>query len=390
VLFEERMFIKKDVRKVPQILADATSRAVSAPPSPDPASSEDTNEKDGGGGIVREIRFARRAPEFLPSCNVSLLLEPRYRPALDNLVQLSLYDCGLQSLTGIEKSNDTQPPLFPKLESLDLGRNPRLTNESMPDTFHTQFPRLVQIWLDDCSFGPNIPSSLLELRKIEVVRMTGNQLEGELEDGIGIRYWENAKVLALDGNKITSIGRGIGRMKYLEKLHLRGNNLASLPEGVPSASNCSLIMIGLSSNQLSSLPSSLLEAGSSLKELYLNGNQIEELPDGLAEKLVGLKKLNLAHNSIGKGAKITAGSQDSSNSNSGDEDMEHADFQQLLPQDFVERFGTPEPLTGNCVKEGECMVRLEGNPLSDSIRKKFLEEEKRKTKETMMETEVIE
>ena len=279
------MFVKRDQRKIPQILADAASRA-------DPASDE---------GVVTEMRFARRAPEFLANGNgsVSLLLEPRYRPALDNLMQLSLYDCGLQSLAGIEQRNkdDGAPPLFPRLESLDVGRNPKLTNESLPDTFHTQFPRLVQLWADDCSLGPDIPSTLLNLDKLQVVRMTGNKLEGELEGGIGTRHWRHLKILALDGNKLSSIGRGIGKMKELEKLYLRGNNLTSLPEGVPGVGNSSLTVLSLSSNQLTSVPMSLV-ACATLKDLYLNGNQIEELPEWLAKNLVGLRKLNLAHNSI--------------------------------------------------------------------------------------------
>jgi len=373
------MFIKKDVRKIPQILTDATSRAVAAPPSPDPA-----NDKEDDSG-----------PEFLPSSSVSLLLEPRYRPALDNLVQLSLYDCGLQTLAGIQQSVDSaaRAALFPKLTSLDIGRNPKLTNDSLPATFHTQFPQLGQLWSDDCSFGPHIPSTLLELDKLQVVRMSGNQLEGELEDGIGIRYWKVLKVLALDGNKLSNIGRGIGKMNYLEKLHLRGNKLTSLPEEVPSRNNSNLTMLSLSSNQLSSLPASLAVVGATLKELYLNGNQIEELPEGLAEKLVALKKLNLAHNSIGKGENVTAGSQNSSGANDGDIAMEDADDDgdgtQHLPQDFVNRFGMPEPLTGMCTKEDECIVRMEGNPMAESIRKKYLEEVRRKEKATAMETEVI-
>ncbi|KAL7537695.1 hypothetical protein ACHAWF_005874 [Thalassiosira exigua] len=382
------MFIKKDIRKIPQILADATARAAAAPPSPDPAN---PNETDDGNGVVVEMRFARRAPEFLPSCDVSLLLEPRHRPALAHLMQLSLYDCGLQTLAGIERSDRQSEPLFPKLEQLDVGRNPKLTNSALPETFHTQFPRLCQLWLDDCGLGPDIPSTLLELNKLQVVRMTGNQLEGDLEDGIGIRYWKGLRILALDGNKLSSVGRGLGTMKLLEKLHLRGNNLTCLPEGVPCKGNSSLVMISLSSNKLSSLPLSLVDVGPSLKELYINGNQIEELPPGLAEKLVGLKKLNLAHNSIGKGVALAAGSQGNPlTSNDGDAIMEDAedDAGIELPHDFIQRFGLPDPLTGNCIKN-QCTARMEGNPLAEHMRKRYLEEEKKKASNMTMETEAV-
>lgn len=383
------MFVKKDVRKIPQILEDAASRAV-APPSPNPAHADDKND---GGGIVTEMRFARRAPEFLPSCSVSLLLGPKSRPALDNLVQLSLYDCGLRTLAGIEEAGDrvARAPLFPQLTSLDLGRNPQLTNDSLPDTLHTQLPELLELWSDDCGFGPHIPATLLELDKLQVVRLTGNQLVGELEDGIGIRYWKFARVLALDGNKLTSVGRGLGRMKRLEKLQLRGNNLTSLPRGVPSGDNSNLVMLSLASNQLSSIPASLAQVSATLQEVYLNGNNIERLPEGSGwSELVALKKLNLSHNSIGKGESVAAGSQNSAGTSDGDVAMDEADDpDEPLPRDFVARFGRPEPLTGECTKDAGVVVRMEGNPVAESIRKKYAEDEKRKTEATAMETEVV-
>ena len=332
------------------------------------------------------MSFLSRAPEFLPSRSVSLLLEPKSRPALDKLVQLSLYDCNLQTLAGIEEASDcvARAPLFPKLTSLDLGRNLDLTNDSLPATFHTQVPELLQLWSDDCGFGPHIPATLLELDKLQVVRMSGNQLVGELEDGIGIRYWKFTKVLALDANKLTSVGRGLGRMKYLEKLQLRGNNIMSLPLGVPSGENSNLIVISLASNQLSTLPASLAGVSATLKELYLNGNNIRELPEEAGwSKLVALKKLNLSHNSIGKRESPTAGSQNSA----GDGDVAMVDANDFLPRDFVARFGLPEPLSGECTNDGRVVVRMEGNPVADSIREKYMEEEKKKTQAVAMETE---
>lgn len=374
------MFIKKDTRKIPEILKDATSRAVAEPSSPNPADDDKNNDKN---TIVTEMRFARRAPEFNPQYNVSMVIEPQYRPALNNLVQLSLYDCGLQTLAGIEQSNDRVEVLFPKLESLDLGRNPKLNNESFPDTFHTQFPSLVQLWLDDCALGPNIPSAILEISALEGVRITNNKLKGKLEDGIGIRYWRELKTLALDGNQLTSIGRGIGHLKYLEKLQIRGNALTSLPEGVPSAKNSVLTMISLSSNKLTSLPDSLMGVVT-LKELFLNGNQLESLPEGLAEKLDGLAKLNLAHNLIGKN-NVSAGSQ--SSVGDGDETMEDVNADGQLPPDFITRFGMPDWKNGQCSEEECCVVRMEGNPMAEEIKKRHLDEEKRKAKEMAMDVE---
>ena len=137
--------------------------------------------------------------------------------------------------------------------------------------------------------------------------------------------------------------------------------LKTLPEGVPSANNTSLTMLCLSSNQLTSLPRSIVDVADSLTELYVNGNKLKTLPDGLADNLTWLKKFNLAHNEI--------------------------DDETLLPKDFVARFGLPEPVSGQCTKDGNCIVRLEGNPLAERMRKAYLEEEKAKTKALEMEVD---
>uniref|UniRef100_A0A7S0TFP3 Uncharacterized protein n=1 Tax=Skeletonema marinoi TaxID=267567 RepID=A0A7S0TFP3_9STRA len=359
------MFVKKDLRKIPQILADASQRAASSPPSLS-EEEDDTpptkKAKSTKNEIITEMRLGRRAPEFLPSCNASILLQPKFRPALDNLIQLSLYDCGLSSLAGIElhpTNDDDGMTLFPKLEQLDIGRNPKLTNDSLPDSFHTQFPSLLELWCDDCSFGPTIPNTLLQMHQLHVVRMTMNKLEGQLEQGIGIKYWNHIRVLAMDGNKLDSVGKGIGRLEYLEKLHLRQNKLSSLPEGVPSADNTSLTMLCLSSNLLTSLPKSILDVADALTELYVNGNQLQTLPEGLAQKCTWLQKFNVAHNNIDK--------------------------EELLPKDFVMRFGLPDVVSGQCTKDDACVVRLEGNPMAERRRKAYLEEEKAKAKALEME-----
>lgn len=169
------------------------------------------------------MSFARRAPEFLPSCGVSLLLDRTYRPALENLVRLSLYDCGLRSLAGIEELDNGSDArtLFPSLEQLDIGRNTSLINESIPSTFHTQLPSLLELWCDDCSFGPAVPMPFLKMDHLQVVRLTSNKLEGILEEEIGNKYWNEVRVLALDGNLLSDVGKGLGGLRFLEKLHLR-------------------------------------------------------------------------------------------------------------------------------------------------------------------------
>jgi len=332
------MFIKKDTRKIPQILADATARL--SPESPEE------------GNPITELSFSRRAPEL--STGISIILKPSYYPALENLLQLSLYDCGLKSLREIESGS----VLFPKLEQLDVGRNPFLVNDSLSSKFHAQFPSLKELWADNCAFGPDIPETLLQLNKLEVVRMTGNKLQFVKEID---KYWPLVKVLALDGNDIVSVA-GIGKLQQLEKLHLRQNKLIEL-EGLPYKK---LTMISLSSNQLTKFPDSLVNA-TALRELYLNGNQIAVLPNGLAN-LGQLNKLNLAHNKIGQDV---------------------SDEGNILPEDFVQRFGMPDVMSGCCSVDKTCVVQMEGNPLAEGRKKRYLEEEKKNAKEMEMEVDDV-
>jgi len=89
-------------------------------------------------------------------------------------------------------------------------------------------------------------------------------------------------------------------------------------------------MLHLSSNQLTSLPDSIVEC-TSLESLYLNSNKLTCIPQGMAEALVLLKRLTLSHNNIEK-----------------------------LPQDFVERFGQAKE---ECDGDPTCVVTLACNPV---------------------------
>ncbi|KAL7466885.1 hypothetical protein ACHAXS_007160 [Conticribra weissflogii] len=410
------MFVKKDLRKIPEILADATARASRVPLVPpsndcdqDAAKSKTSASNDESNAVMTEISFARRAPEFLPSKTVSLLLQPQFLPALQNLICLSLYDCGLVTLAGIEfggqqhdkrgaeseiDSSIKNEPIFPNLQQLDIGRNPLITNSSLPATFSSQLPSLLELWCDDCSFGPQIPQELLNLHKLRVVRMTKNKLQNSLNTDIGIKYWPDLRTLALDGNQLTEIGEGIGLLEHLEVLLLRQNELREIPEKVPSVRNGKLKMVSLSSNRLEKFPVGLAEVKSNdfgdgeapLREVYLNGNKIEQLPsgiwgeyndDGKNSWLRSIKKLNLAHNSIGSGINNS-------------DDVNDGGVANILPKDFVERFGMPDPSTGECINAEGVIVRLEGNPLVELLRKKWIDEQRKKERDEKEEMRRVE
>jgi Leucine-rich repeat (LRR) protein len=96
-----------------------------------------------------------------------------------------------------------------------------------------------------------------------------------------------------------------------------------------------LTLLHLSSNQLESLPSSLLQC-TSLEYLYLNSNHLTAVPSGLADALILLKCLTLSHN------RLTA-----------------------LSPDFIERFGEPKD---KCDLDPTCIVTLACNPILNDKR----------------------
>lgn len=93
-----------------------------------------------------------------------------------------------------------------------------------------------------------------------------------------------------------------------------------------------LTMLHVSSNQLVSLPDSIVEC-TSLESVYCNSNKLTTVPAGMADALVLLKRLTLSHNDI-----------------------------QELAQDFLERFGEVKE---ECDGDPTCVVTLACNPILD-------------------------
>ncbi len=182
------MFIKKDLRKIPQIFDDASK-------------SED--EK------LTELRLARRPAEFNGS--ISALCQPQFAPSLQNLTSLSLYECQLNTLEGM----DFFAQSCPNMEKMNLGRNP-LT--SLPDSIGLM-QNLKGIWLDDCEIEGQIPACLSRLESLEVLRMSNNRIS-ELNDDT-VRKWKKMEVLCLDGNLIPTIPNEIVNLTNLKMLLVR-------------------------------------------------------------------------------------------------------------------------------------------------------------------------
>ncbi len=333
------MFIKKDLRKIPQILSDAA---------------EDDAPR------LTELRLARRPAEF--SGSITVLTQPHYAPTLEHLVSLSLYDCQISNLDGIgffaspismpmsitiegdadgdgDTRNSTSTSSMiccPNLTHLNLGKNPLSV---IPQDLGLMSKSLTHLWLDDCQISGPIPNSIYELTKLHTLRISNNQIT-ELKGEGGIDQWKDMEVLCLDGNQIENVPKEVMQMTKLRMLLLRNNKIQSLPEGVPGPTHKQLTLFHISSNQLTTLPSSIGECPA-LTTIYANANRIKRIPSALdaLDQLKSLESCNLSNNQIGAS--------------------------EVLTNTFIARFGEPDKY-GKCEKDkddgnGKCCIQLEQN-----------------------------
>jgi len=316
------MFVKRDERKIPQILAEA--------------SAVDKTEK------LTELRLARRPKEFNGS--ISILCQPSYASALHDLTSLSLYDCNISSLSGIgffafpqEKKNDEDETGYADgvyrthLKELNIGMNPL---NSLPSELSLLSNSLTSLWLDDCKIVGVMPECLYQLVNLEILRISNNKIT-TLQGRNGVEKWEKMKVLCLDGNMIEEIPVEFAKLRLLESLLFRNNKLSALPEGVPGANHENLSLIHLSSNCLKSLPASICQCVS-LKTIYANANKLSKIPEDMAENLTRLESVTFCNNLIDS-----------------------------LDVGFLERFGEPDEKHGKCQKDPACTVNLDQNPIID-------------------------
>ena len=304
------MFVKKDLRKIPEIL------------------SSDDKSKDKTEPLI-ELKLARRQGEFQGNLNV-LCSNPTYIPKFKHLTTVSLYDCGLHDLRGIgvlgEHSN---------VRKLNLGRN---DFTELPPDFALLADTLEELWLDDCKLEGKLPESIYQLVNLKILRLPGNRihtLNSDSEDGDedGISALNQLEVLCLDNNALQSVPNGIVLPK-LQSFLIRQNEIEDMSEmcfsGMPS-----LRVLHLSSNRLRQLPGSI-SACQELEELYVNGNKLTELPCRI-DYLEKLKVFNASDNKIN-----------------------------ALHGGFVDRFGRPDKKTGKCSMDDRVNVMLAGNPILKS------------------------
>jgi Leucine-rich repeat (LRR) protein len=278
------MFIKKDLRKVPEILSDAADAARASKVN------EGGGSADAGGviGPLRSLHLARRKDEF-PNGKVRCLTEPSATEAkilLQQVEALSLYDCEISDVEGLG-------PAMSNLQDLCLGRNPLA---SLPDDFSV-LTNLQRLWLDDCRLEC-LPSCILDLSNLQELRASHNRLT-ELPDNLNALV--DLKVLCVDHNHIESLPAHLP--PFLTTLQVRENQLTSLPV-LPST----LKLLQASSNRISSvgetsrgddeLTTAVQPLLMDLTHAYLNSNELTHVPAVFLTGCHRLKRLNLSNNLI--------------------------------------------------------------------------------------------
>ena len=247
------MFIKKDLRKIDEILTD---------------------EKDS-----REVlKLAKRGSEFNGSLRI-ICRENRLN-SLGNLKILNLYDNSLTNVQGIGLLSRTP------VEEINLGSN-KLS--SLPVEF-SRIDTLKILWLEDNEFD-QFPTCVCQLKELKELRMSGNCIKfvPSLISAV-----QNLETLSLDRNELTEFPEGILKLPELQHLWLRQNQIKELPSDLDSMD--ALITLSVSSNLLTKLPDSL--AGMTrLEFLYANGNSITMVPDSLC-LLGSIKEVNLSNNKL--------------------------------------------------------------------------------------------
>lgn len=247
------MFIKRDRRKIDEIMSDSSDKRES-------------------------LSLSKRTAEF--NGTVRALCREAYLPSLMNLRTLNLYDCSLTDLSGMGIVSNCP------IEEINLGNN-ALTN--IPIEFGA-LVTLKKLWLDDNHFE-SLPLSVCRLTQLQSLRLSQNSLT-DLPTSISSLI--SLETLALDGNQFEEVPTGVTSLTNLKHLWLRQNKLTYLPESISSLT--SLMTLSISSNQLDSLPDSLQDMVT-LTKIYANGNQISSVPEGLC-LLPNLEELNLANNEL--------------------------------------------------------------------------------------------
>ncbi|KAF7842249.1 receptor kinase-like protein Xa21 [Senna tora] len=144
--------------------------------------------------------------------------------------------------------------------------------------------------------GP-IPKEIGNLKKLEILELTGNYLSGAVSSNvfnISTLMWLNFGVNHLSGQIPPNIGSGLANLHVLD---LNSNQfIGKIPSSISNASKLVGLWLGL--NKFSGIIPSILGNLTNLIDLRLNGNDLNGLIPTTINKLHGLQFLDLNNNRL--------------------------------------------------------------------------------------------
>ncbi|KAL3505091.1 hypothetical protein ACH5RR_034932 [Cinchona calisaya] len=211
------------------------------------------------------------------------LLSGSVPPGLANLPDLEMYNIGFNKIVSSTGSNG-----FSFLESLTnstrlnfLAIDSNLFEGEIPESIGKLSKVLKRIYMGGNRIYGSIPSSIGQLRGLELLDMSYGSISGEIPLEIG--KLEELRVLVLAGNHLSGkIPNSLGNLQKLNKIDLSKNQLlGSIPAVFENFQD--LLSMDLSNNKLNgSIPPEILHLSSlstflNLSKNYLSGSLPEEV-----------------------------------------------------------------------------------------------------------------
>ncbi|KAJ6835169.1 putative leucine-rich repeat receptor-like protein kinase [Iris pallida] len=185
-----------------------------------------------------------------------------------------------------------------EVEFLDLSDN--LFSGIIDPAIVESMPNLVLLSLSGNKLHGDVPSSLCRLQNVMIINLARNLFSGELPN-----CWKHLSqeydliVLDLSSNNLSGrIPNTIGSLSSLEVLHLSNNSLSGeIPSSLHGCTR--LTILDLSQNKFTGkIPKWIIETFPSLRILRLRSNMLAgRIPRNLS-RLFGLHIVDLAHNNL--------------------------------------------------------------------------------------------